>query len=62
MMETNKTKGQLLIILCKIKGIQTHMISFLNGNFPQKYTSTKIIIMKYYITTIYIELTNKGLK
>ena len=65
MMETvfTNTKCQILIILCKIKGIQTHMISFPNGKFCQKYTGNIYsIIMKYYMTTIYIELTNNGLK
>ena len=55
-METNKTKGQILIRLVEIKVIQTHKISFLNGNFPQNYITIQIIMMKYYITTIYIEL------
>ena len=62
-METNNTKGQLLIILCKVNSIQTHMISFPDGNFCQKYTvNIYMIIMKYYMTTIYIELTNNGFK
>ena len=61
MMETIKTKGQILTIWCDIKVIQTHMISFINGTIPEKYICTKIIIMKHYFTTV-IELTIKGFK